>query len=212
MSFAVPLPFPTASDVVSDSAQAAGGYARAQTDDEQARTLAAIAGHIKDMHEGIAKRVWSAVGPMAVPVRIAHDRIATRTYEAARGLTRALVKAGANVASNVRPPDSPSIERAIPSVPEIRPASPRQPDVAEASRSIAPEQSSLPKPELAGRNDLRNRQRESEFNRPYLEPEPAASRDQQFQIIGVLNRLYVLMESSDGLVLVDQHARHLPRH
>ena len=38
-----------ASDVVSDSAQTAGGYARAQTDDEQARTLAAIAGHIKDM-------------------------------------------------------------------------------------------------------------------------------------------------------------------
>ena len=72
---------------------------------------AGTAGHIKDMHEGIAKRVWSAVGPMAVPVRIAHDRIATRTYEAARGLTRALVKAGANVASNVRPPDSPSIEQ-----------------------------------------------------------------------------------------------------
>src|SRR5205085_8492451 len=32
--------------------------------------------------------------------------------------------------------------------------------------------------------------------------------DQQFQIIGVLNRLYVLMENSDGLVLVDQHAAH----
>jgi NAD(P) transhydrogenase subunit alpha len=37
-----------ANDLVSESAQAAGGYARAQTEDEQARTLAAIAGHIKD--------------------------------------------------------------------------------------------------------------------------------------------------------------------
>jgi DNA mismatch repair protein MutL len=38
--------------------------------------------------------------------------------------------------------------------------------------------------------------------------ESAPRRDQQFQIIGVLNKLYVLMENSDGLVLVDQHAAH----
>ena len=38
-----------ANDLVSDNAQTAGGYARAQTSDEQSRTLEAIGGHIKDM-------------------------------------------------------------------------------------------------------------------------------------------------------------------
>jgi len=38
-----------ATELVSASAEAAGGYARAQTNEEQQRTLAAISGHIKDV-------------------------------------------------------------------------------------------------------------------------------------------------------------------
>jgi H+-translocating NAD(P) transhydrogenase subunit alpha len=38
-----------AADTVTQSAEAAGGYARAQTDDEQARTLAALAAHVPAM-------------------------------------------------------------------------------------------------------------------------------------------------------------------
>src|SRR5689334_5488428 len=38
-----------ASELASENAEAAGGYARAQTQDEQQRTLAAIAAHIKDV-------------------------------------------------------------------------------------------------------------------------------------------------------------------
>ena len=51
---------------------------------------------------------------------------------------------------------------------------------------------------------------------PFLQPHEVSSQrsikpdsnQQQFQIIGVLNKLYVLMENVNGLVLVDQHAAH----
>src|SRR5207249_7523712 len=103
---------------------------------------------------------------------------------------------------------SPPIERPIPSAPEISARSlSRQSDVVEASMSTAPEQPSLPHSVFGSRADSPIRPQPI-VPPPYLEPGPAPKDDLQFQIIGVLNRLYVLMENSEGLVLVDQHAAH----
>ena len=54
---------------------------------------------IHELHAGIAGRVWSRVGPAALPVRVAHDRIARGAYSAAGELTRSVVSAGAYAAS-----------------------------------------------------------------------------------------------------------------
>jgi DNA mismatch repair protein MutL len=43
---------------------------------------------------------------------------------------------------------------------------------------------------------------------PVLKRSQQSHAQHQFQIIGVLSKLYVLMENADGLVLVDQHAAH----
>jgi pimeloyl-ACP methyl ester carboxylesterase len=66
---------------------------------------------IHEFHTGVARRVWRQVGPAALPVRLAHDRIAKAAYGAAGNLTRTIVRAGAHAAGAAQSPEAPSIER-----------------------------------------------------------------------------------------------------
>jgi proton-translocating NAD(P)+ transhydrogenase subunit alpha len=63
-----------ANELVAEDAQAAGGYARAQTADEQTRTLAAIAAHIKDQDLVVST---AAIPGRAAPKLITEEMVAS---------------------------------------------------------------------------------------------------------------------------------------
>jgi DNA mismatch repair protein MutL len=66
-----------------------------------------------------------------------------------------------------------------------------------------------PGPEIVGQAHRLQRQDAGSAQKALaLQRDPRKAAQQQFEIIGVLSKLYVLMESADGLVLVDQHAAH----
>jgi pimeloyl-ACP methyl ester carboxylesterase len=69
-----------------------------------------LTSQIREMHGGIAGRVFNAVGAAAAPVQLAHDRIAEQAYGAARLIATAAVRGGARAISLTRPADAPSID------------------------------------------------------------------------------------------------------
>lgn len=90
-----------------------------------------------------------------------------------------------------------------------------QPPRAETSAAIpaAPEPDLIPpREQVALRHDwaaLPLQPAAAETGAPSFSPPPRpAPAGQDFRILGVLGRLYILMENASGLVLVDQHAAH----
>jgi pimeloyl-ACP methyl ester carboxylesterase len=73
--------------------------------------VAGFTGQIRELHEGIATRVWKAVGPPAAPVRIAHDRIARGVYGGVGRALRAAAEASARTLSLRTPANAPSLQR-----------------------------------------------------------------------------------------------------
>jgi pimeloyl-ACP methyl ester carboxylesterase len=59
---------------------------------EGTRVLATL---VRDLHSGIAGRVFDAVGPASRPVQVIHDAIAATTYCAVDGAVRGSLRAGA---------------------------------------------------------------------------------------------------------------------
>src|SRR5947208_4064522 len=98
-----------------------------------------------------------------------------------------------------QPPNAPSLQPSITPIPGDRDLPHLKPDFAlRGQRSVE-----FVPPPVAGVVDPGREKRIP------AQPEPAPRRTpQNFQIIGVLNKLYVLMENADDRVLVDRHRAH----
>jgi pimeloyl-ACP methyl ester carboxylesterase len=75
---------------------------------------AGLAAQIRDVHRGIAGRVFGLLGQPAGPVRAMHDGIATAAYGGARVLTGGLVRSGGFAYGLTRDAGAPSLEDSVP--------------------------------------------------------------------------------------------------
>jgi pimeloyl-ACP methyl ester carboxylesterase len=71
---------------------------------------AGIAAQARDMHRGIADRVFGLLGQPAEPVRAIHDEVAAVVYGRARALTGGLVRGGGFAYGLTQPSDAPGLE------------------------------------------------------------------------------------------------------
>jgi pimeloyl-ACP methyl ester carboxylesterase len=91
---------------------------------QEIRSLADLAGEgthvvttlVRDMHGGIARRVFGAVGPLSKPVKVVHNATATATYSAVDHAIRAALRGAGELAAQARGNDEDETVEAQPTV------------------------------------------------------------------------------------------------
>jgi len=140
-------------------------------------------------------------------------RVPSEVREAVvHGIQRTLESDRSDWQEQFRAPAALSMSPAIPptasATPEVKPAHGELPQFA-SDFALRGERSfeirAAPSSVIPSREDERVHKLPSG---PEQAAPPKPPANQNFQIIGVLNKLYVLMENAEGLVLVDQHAAH----
>jgi pimeloyl-ACP methyl ester carboxylesterase len=74
---------------------------------------ASVAGQVREVHQGVAKRVFRYLGPTGAVVQTVHDRLADGAYTGAHTLTGAVVRGGAHAYSQTRSDDEPAMEESL---------------------------------------------------------------------------------------------------
>jgi pimeloyl-ACP methyl ester carboxylesterase len=122
--------------------------------------IAGVAGQARDLHEGIAGRVFAGVGPAGEPVRLVHDRIAARVYKTVHRSLNAMANGSAKALSANTPSDAPSMQRSPAARMAIGALNGAFGDALEQRRNA-----------LALKMTLRNRGRDVELTSPALRRE-----------------------------------------
>ncbi|HEY2260212.1 MAG TPA: hypothetical protein VGH45_10895 [Solirubrobacteraceae bacterium] len=74
---------------------------------------ASVAGQVREVHQGVAKRVFRSLGPTGSVVQAIHDRVADGAYAGAHNVTGTLVRSGARAYSHTRSDDEPTMEQSV---------------------------------------------------------------------------------------------------
>jgi hypothetical protein len=73
-----------------------------------------LAGQIREVHEGVAGRVFGLLGRPAAPVRVIHDAVSTAAYNGAKNLSGGIVRGSGFAYGLTRRADAPGLEATLP--------------------------------------------------------------------------------------------------